>query len=226
MPDLLIEIGCEDLPAVAVREAKRQVPGCSPTGSTTGLDANTVGVHVSPPDRGDAQPVCPASGRQSAPRCAGPRPMHPRRPPRFSQEHGLEVGDLVERDGLMWAISDGVATPGGFEFSRAGGTAHRRTQLFQVDAVGSRPLLSSRPLARGQLRQSGGSGGAVRPGRNRRVARPSVPGRPGGGGKPHQLSQRYALCPRDGGGGGAPRADQGPRDGATPAGGSTRSQAG
>lgn len=113
MPDLLIEIGCEDLPAVACREAERQVPGLLADGlDRLGLDANTVGVHVSPRRIAAIATGLPAERAAKRAEVRGPKADAPEQARAgFARKHGLAVGDLVERDGLTWAISDGAATP-------------------------------------------------------------------------------------------------------------------
>ncbi len=113
MPDLLMEIGCEDLPAVACREAERQVPGLLADGlDRLGLDANTVGVHVSPRRIAAIATGLPAERAAKRAEVRGPKADAPEQARAgFARKHGLEVDDLVERDGLMWAITDGAATP-------------------------------------------------------------------------------------------------------------------
>ena len=113
MPDLLIEIGCEDLPAVACREAERQLPGLLADGlERLGLDADTVGVHVSPRRIAAIATGLPSERAAKRAEVRGPKADAPEQARAgFARKHGLEVGDLVERDGFMWAISDGVATP-------------------------------------------------------------------------------------------------------------------
>ena len=167
MPDLLIEIGCEDLPAVACREAERQVPGLLADGlDRLGLDANTVGVHVSPRRIAAIATGLPAERAAKRAEVRGPKVDAPEQARAgFARKHGLEVDDLIERDGLVWAISDGAATPVAELVPGSGGAARRCAELLQVDAVGSRPLLASGAVAGGQARRPGGAGRAVRSGR-------------------------------------------------------------
>jgi glycyl-tRNA synthetase beta chain len=112
VPDLLIEIGCEDLPAVACREAERQIPGLLADAlDRAGLDANTVGVHVSPRRIAAIATGLPAERPAKRQQVRGPKSDAPEQARAgFARKHGLEAGDLVERDGLLWAISEGAAT--------------------------------------------------------------------------------------------------------------------
>ena len=144
-----------------------------------------MGVHVSPRRIAAIATGLPAERAAKRAEVRGPKADAPEQARAgFARKHGLEVGDLVERDGLMWAISDGAATPVAELVPELAAQLTGALNFFQVDAVGSWPLLSSRAVAGGQARRSGGAGGAVRPGRDRRVARPPVPGRRGGGGEP------------------------------------------
>ncbi len=98
MPTLLLEIGCEELPASACREAEAQLPEL--VRSQLGVDASHV--YVSPrriafvvddlPETADEQLVKgpPAERREQA--AAG-----------FAKRHGLTEADLEERDGQLWA---------------------------------------------------------------------------------------------------------------------------
>ena len=98
MPTLLLEIGCEELPASACREAEAQLPAL--VRGHLGVDASHV--YVSPrriafvvdelPETADEQLVKgpPAERREQA--AAG-----------FAKRHGLTEGDLEEREGHLWA---------------------------------------------------------------------------------------------------------------------------
>ena len=49
MPDLLIEIGCEELPASACRDAEQQLPGLLAEAlAAAGLESGGLRVHVAP----------------------------------------------------------------------------------------------------------------------------------------------------------------------------------
>ena len=98
MPTLLLELGCEELPASACSEAEAQLPGL--VRSHLGVDATHV--YVSPrriafvvdelPETAAEQLVKgpPAERREQA--AAG-----------FAKRYGLTESDLEERDGHLWA---------------------------------------------------------------------------------------------------------------------------
>ena len=183
MPDLLIEIGCEDLPAVACREAERQIPGLL----ADGLDraragsANTVGVHVSPRRIAAIATGMPAERAAKRQEMRGPKADAPeqaraglrpkaradrRRPGRARRP---DVGHLRRRaapvDELVPELVAGM---------------RRGDQLLEVDALGSRPLLASGAMAGRQGGRSDRPGRAVRPRRHRHLSWPPLPRRPGG----------------------------------------------
>ena len=87
-------------------------PACSPTASTAlGLDSNTVGVHVSPRRIAAIATGLPAERAAQRQEVRGPKADAPEQARAgFARKHGLAAGDLVERDGLLWAISEGAAT--------------------------------------------------------------------------------------------------------------------
>jgi glycyl-tRNA synthetase beta chain len=98
MPTLLLEIGCEELPASACREAETQLPGLVHV--QLGVEASRI--YVTPrriafvvdelPETAAEQLVKgpPAERREQA--AAG-----------FAKRHGLSESDLEERDGHLWA---------------------------------------------------------------------------------------------------------------------------
>ena len=98
MPTLLLELGCEELPASACREAEAQLPMLV----RSQLGVETSHVYVTPrriafvvdelPETAAEQLVKgpPAERRQQA--AAG-----------FAKRYGLAEGDLEERDGHLWA---------------------------------------------------------------------------------------------------------------------------
>ena len=98
VPDLLVEIGCEELPAAACREAEAQLPGLLAERRSTrpGSAADAVRVHVAPRRLAAiAHRAARPSGRRSAPRCAGPRADAPEQARAgFARKHGLAAGDL------------------------------------------------------------------------------------------------------------------------------------
>jgi glycyl-tRNA synthetase beta chain len=98
MPTLLLEIGCEELPASACREAETQLPGL--VHAQLGVEASRI--YVTPrriafvvdelPETASEQLVKgpPAERREQA--AAG-----------FAKRYGLSESDLEERDGHLWA---------------------------------------------------------------------------------------------------------------------------
>src|SRR4051794_13271849 len=112
MPDLLIEIGCEERPAAACREAERQLPQLLVRSlSEAGLDSRDTRIHVGPrrlvaiasvPPQRDA-----VATEQRGPRADASEAARAG----FARKHGLAVDELEQRDGFVWAISDGRAAP-------------------------------------------------------------------------------------------------------------------
>src|SRR3954470_22027141 len=102
MPTLLLEIGCEELPAGACREAEEQLPllserelGAAPTQLFVGprrLALLLEGVAEQTPDEWIKGP--PEALAEKA--AAG-----------FAKKHGVQVEELVSRDGFL-----GVERPG------------------------------------------------------------------------------------------------------------------
>ncbi len=111
MPDLLLEIGCEELPAAACREAEAQLPELLERAlGAAGLEASGSRVHVGP-RRLAAIAAVPAERAAVAPEARGPRADAAEKAREgFARKHGVAVGDLEERDGFLWAISGGEAT--------------------------------------------------------------------------------------------------------------------
>jgi len=113
MPDLLIEMGCEELPAAHCRIAEDALPGLvAGELERAGIPAAGVVAHVAPrrlvaiasgvPDGRDAQ-------RQEV---RGPRADAPEQARQgFARKHGLAAEGLEERDGFVWAVSEGAAVP-------------------------------------------------------------------------------------------------------------------
>src|SRR6185436_14989414 len=84
MPDLLVEIGCEELPAAACREAERQLPELLTRSlSEAGLESRDSRTHVGPR------------------RLAAIASVPPQRDAVAPQQ----------REGFVWAVSDGRAAP-------------------------------------------------------------------------------------------------------------------
>lgn len=115
MPDLLIEIGCEELPAVACREAELQLaPLCLEGLAREDVEAAEVRVHVAPRRLAVIAAGLPAQRPARRSEQRGPRSEAPEQARAgFARKHGLEPAQLTERDGFLWAISDGAPTPVG-----------------------------------------------------------------------------------------------------------------
>ena len=113
MPDLLIEIGCEELPAVACREAEDQLPGLLASAlEAAGLTAESTAVYVAPRRLvAIAYGVPEAKAAERAER-RGPKADAPEQAREgFARRHGLTAADLEEREGFVWAVTEGEATP-------------------------------------------------------------------------------------------------------------------
>ena len=87
MPDLLVEIGCEELPAAHCRIAEDALPGLFAAElERAGIPAERVGVHVAPRRLAvDRHGSSRASARPSGARCAARAPTPPTRPGRGSR---------------------------------------------------------------------------------------------------------------------------------------------
>src|SRR3954462_10576694 len=113
MADLLVEIGCEELPAAACAEAEAQLPGLVQRGlSGAGLDAAKARVLVGP--RRLTVLLFGLPGERPAERreVRGPRADAPARAREgFARKPGLAPDALEERDGALWAVVEGAATP-------------------------------------------------------------------------------------------------------------------
>ncbi len=113
MPDLLIEIGCEELPAVACREAERQLASLCIDGlAREDVEPAEVRVHVAPRRLAVIAAGLPAERPARRSEQRGPRSDAPEQARAgFARKHGLEPAQLSEREGFLWAISDGAPTP-------------------------------------------------------------------------------------------------------------------
>jgi glycyl-tRNA synthetase beta chain len=113
VPDLLVEIGCEELPAAACRQAEEQLPGLLEAElRRAGLESGERRVHVAP--RRLAALVFGLPGERPAERSEvrGPRADAPERAlAGFARKHGIDVAALEPRDGFVWAVSEGSPTP-------------------------------------------------------------------------------------------------------------------
>jgi glycyl-tRNA synthetase beta chain len=116
MPDLLVEIGCEELPALACRDAEQQLEEFLPL-----MLVNDYGIVT---DRGDVKvyvtprrlAVCVADLGSELP----PKPSSIKGPRvdsgdmalvGFARKHHIEVADLEHRGGFVWANRVGEPTP-------------------------------------------------------------------------------------------------------------------
>ena len=113
MPDLLVEIGCEELPGGRLpsgpgaasgpaRRAARPARASRPPSAAS----------TSPPDAWPhSRSDCPASVRRSAPRCAARARTRPSRPWPGSPASTVSIPTRLERrDGFVWAVSEGSPT--------------------------------------------------------------------------------------------------------------------
>jgi glycyl-tRNA synthetase beta chain len=113
MPDLLIEIGCEELPASACRDAEQQLPVLlSEALAAAGLPANAVRVHVAPRRLAAIAEGVPDERASEGSERRGPRADAPEQARAgFARKHGLEAEQLVERDGFVWATIAASTVP-------------------------------------------------------------------------------------------------------------------
>ena len=98
MPSLLFEIGCEELPAGACREAEEQLPGLA--AQLFGKEPD--GVFVTPRRLAVLIQDLPADSADEWVK-GPPEAMRDRAAAGFARKHGLEPGELEERDGHLWA---------------------------------------------------------------------------------------------------------------------------
>jgi glycyl-tRNA synthetase beta chain len=103
VPELLIEIGCEELPAAACEEAERHLEGLTVLLAERFKLVSNVTVHVAPRRLvviiHDFSPqAVPVRG----PRADAP----PQAREGFARRHGLDPASLEERDGFLWAVSE------------------------------------------------------------------------------------------------------------------------
>ena len=98
MPSLLLEIGCEELPASACREAEEQVPGLAARLFGKEPDA----VFVTP--RRLAVLLCDLPAESPDEWLKGPpEAMRDKAAAGFARRHGLDADQLEEREGHLWA---------------------------------------------------------------------------------------------------------------------------
>jgi len=113
MPDLLVEIGCEELPAAACRQAEAQLPGLLDEALLkAGIGSGERRFHVAPRRLAALALGLPAERAAERSEVRGPRAEAPEQAlAGFARKHGLDPSGLEHRDGFVWAISDGAATP-------------------------------------------------------------------------------------------------------------------
>ncbi len=113
MPDLLVEIGCEELPAAACRQAEAQLPGLLEDAlAKAGIASGERRVHVAPRRLAAVALGLPAERAAERSEVRGPRADAPEQAlSGFARKHGLDPAALEHRDGFVWAISEGAPTP-------------------------------------------------------------------------------------------------------------------
>ena len=113
MPDLLVEIGCEELPAAACRQAEEQLPGLLETGlERAGIAAAECRIHVAPRRLAALAFGLPAERPAERSEVRGPREDAPEQAlAGFARKHGLDAAARERREGFVWAVSEGAPTP-------------------------------------------------------------------------------------------------------------------
>ncbi len=111
MADLLLEVGCEELPAAHCRLAEEALPGLLAAElERAGIPAETVGAHVAPRRLAAIARGLPEGREAQRQEVRGPRAGAPEQARQgFARKHGLSVDALEERDGFVWAVSEGAA---------------------------------------------------------------------------------------------------------------------
>jgi tetrameric-type glycyl-tRNA synthetase beta subunit len=98
VPSLLLEIGCEELPASACREAEEQLPGLA--ARLYGKEPD--GLFVTPRRLAVLLQDLPADSPDEWVK-GPPEAMRDQAAAGFARKHGLKPGELEERDGHLWA---------------------------------------------------------------------------------------------------------------------------
>jgi glycyl-tRNA synthetase beta chain len=113
VPDLLVEIGCEELPAAACRQAEAQLPRLLEAElASAGIAAAEHRVHVAPRRLAALAFGLPDERPAERREARGPREDAPEQAlAGFGRKHGLEPVQLDRRDGFVWAVSEGAPTP-------------------------------------------------------------------------------------------------------------------
>jgi tetrameric-type glycyl-tRNA synthetase beta subunit len=113
MADLLVEIGCEELPAAHCRIAEDALSGLLAAElERAGIAAQGVLVHVAPRRLAAIAHGVPAGRKARRQEVRGPRLDAPDQARQgFARKHGLDPAALEERDGFVWAVSEEAAVP-------------------------------------------------------------------------------------------------------------------
>src|SRR4029453_14900805 len=119
MPTLLLEIGCEELPASACYEAEAQIPGLV----TAQLGVEPSQVYVTPRRRPFGVDELPESAVEKLVK-GPPAERREQAAAGFAKRHGLTEGELEERDGHLWARVPGEPLRGEQLLERLRGLGH------------------------------------------------------------------------------------------------------
>jgi glycyl-tRNA synthetase beta chain len=113
VPDLLVEIGCEELPAAACRQAEAQLPDLLESGlQRVGIGAAERRIHVAPRRLAALAFGLPPERAAERSEARGPREDAPEQALAcFARKHGLDPAALERREGFVWAVSEGSPTP-------------------------------------------------------------------------------------------------------------------
>jgi len=115
VPDLLVEVGCEELPAAHCRIAEETLPGLLAAElQRAGIPAGSVVAHVAPRRLAAIARGIPELREAQRQEVRGPRADAPDQARQgFARKHGLDIDGLDEREGFVWAVSEGAAVPAG-----------------------------------------------------------------------------------------------------------------
>ncbi|MGH3139107.1 MAG: glycine--tRNA ligase subunit beta [Gaiellales bacterium] len=113
MPDLLVEIGCEEVPAAHCRIAEAALPGLFAAElDRAGLPAERVGIHVAPRRLAVMAYGLPERREAERREVRGPRTDAPEEARQgFARKYRTNAEALEERDGFVWVVSEGAAAP-------------------------------------------------------------------------------------------------------------------
>jgi glycyl-tRNA synthetase beta chain len=129
MPDLLLEIGCEELPAWACREAEEQLPAlCEKQ-----LGREPARVLVGPRRLAMVVEDMP---EEDAPQLVKGPPvaLRERAAEGFARRFGLSPGDLVEQEGFLWAPAAATPLPDRLR-AVVEGVAFRKSMVWEAGGV-------------------------------------------------------------------------------------------